>query len=545
MGRIPARFRATSLICACLLCMPVLGQAQTGKGAIACGNPYVIGKGDTLSTVARKAYGDHKRSDVLFDVNRGVIGNNPANVALGLSIMVPCLDASGKPVTSAASAKANAAMAAAIATEGPLGADDLDTIFGPIALFPDSLMTQILVAATFPLDVMKADRFVKDSAALSDKDRADAAENQAWDPSVVQLAAGFPDIISKMADHIDWTEQAGEAFVAQTDDVLDSIQRLRAKAQENGYLTENDAQTVEVVDNRIYIAPADPQVIYVPVYDSQVIYTTPISSSAYNPYYYGYPGDDWARAIATGAIIFGTAVILDHIFDNHNNYWGGSWHNNRPINWNNGDININRGGININGDVNIGSGNIKIGGGNNNIGNGNVKIGGGNTSIGNGKTKIGGGNTNIGNGNTGIGNGNRGELPTTLPARIGGSPSDALAGTLDNRFAPDAVSRDAARQKLETRQSISPGASTLPATRPSATIPKPNTAAVNASRQRATAATQPSTKELPTNVTKPKKVQLPSAGARPSNVTAFEQPGGGRASAGAARGRASSAGRRN
>ena len=170
--------------------------------------------------------------------------------------------------------------------DGTLSPEQLDTLFGPVALFPDQVLTPVLVAVTFPLDVVKAGRFVEASA--------DAVRQGARGPggrSVLgrqrqRTRCGFPDLVTRMSDHIDWTEQAGEAVVAQTDDVLASIQRLRARAQDNGYLVDNEAQKVEEEGDKIVIASASPGVVYVPTYDPQVVYTTPVAGPPI--YHYGY-----------------------------------------------------------------------------------------------------------------------------------------------------------------------------------------------------------------------------------------------------------------
>ena len=142
--------------------------------------------------------------------------------------------------------------------------------------------------------------------------------------------------------------QAGEAVVAQTDEVLAAIQRLRAEAQENGYLVDNEAQTVEEVNDNIVIAPANPGVVYVPTYDSQVVYSTPIAGPPVYHYGYGYDydyyDDDWDDALVAGGIILGGAVILDEIFDDDD--WDG-WDGDDDIDWDGGDITIDRGDVDI------------------------------------------------------------------------------------------------------------------------------------------------------------------------------------------------------
>ena len=172
-----------------------------------------------------------------------------------------------------------------------------------------------------------------------------------------ELAAAFPDLVTRMNDHIDWTEQAGEAVLAQTDDVLASIQRLRAKAQENGYLVDNaGAERRDGGRTRSSSSLHSPGVVYVPTYQSEVVYTTPITTPPVY-YYDDYDGDDWEDAVIAGGIILGGAIILDEIFDD--NDWDGwdDWDNDVDLDWDGGDITIDRGDINIDRDeINIGGG---------------------------------------------------------------------------------------------------------------------------------------------------------------------------------------------
>ncbi len=163
----------------------------------------------------------------------------------------------------------------AAAAEPLLDEDELDDLVAPVALYPDSLLTQVLIAATYPLDIVKAERFLSDNAELSDKDRADAAAGEDWDPSVQVLASGFPTVLERMAEDIDWTEDLGDAMLAQTDDLLDAVQRMRARAAASGNLASNEAQTVATEGDAISIAPANPQTVYVPSYDPVTTYTTP------------------------------------------------------------------------------------------------------------------------------------------------------------------------------------------------------------------------------------------------------------------------------
>ena len=131
------------------------------------------------------------------------------------------------------------------AEDGLLGPDALDELFAPVALYPDALLGQVLLAATYPIDVVKADLFIQKNKDKSPKEMSDLIAAQDWPEPVKGLAAGFPDLIGRMVEHIDWTEMAGNALIAQTDDSLASLQRLRAQAKLNGYLEDNAAMDVE------------------------------------------------------------------------------------------------------------------------------------------------------------------------------------------------------------------------------------------------------------------------------------------------------------
>lgn len=227
--------------------------------------------------MAERAYGDPLLYEFILDANWDALGGNAERVEIGMSLAVPWVDASGSILTAAEAAEAAASIETAVRAEGPPSPEQLDTLFGPVGLFPGPVLSPVLVAVTFPLEVVKAARFVAEAEAMPDKERAAAAAAQPWNKSVQDLAAAFPDLPTRMNDHLDWTEQAGEAVLAQTDDVLAAIQRLRSKAQENGYLVDNPAQEIVQEGAAIYITPADPQVVYVPTYDSQVVYTTPVT----------------------------------------------------------------------------------------------------------------------------------------------------------------------------------------------------------------------------------------------------------------------------
>ena len=225
-----------------------------------------------------------------------------------------------------------------------LRAEELETLVAPVALYPDTLLIQVLVAATYPLEVVKADVFLDDNADVAQEDLKPLIEAEDWDESVEVLATAFPDVLEDMAAHIDWTEAVGNAMLAQSDDVMDAVQVKRQAANDAGNLVSGDEQTVEVVQegdtDTIVIQPTDPEVVYVPQYETETVY---VENSS-----------DVGDALATGLLVFGAVAIIDEIFDDDDHwhdYWGcrncGGW-NGRPI-IRNPDIDID-----IDGDVNIG-----------------------------------------------------------------------------------------------------------------------------------------------------------------------------------------------
>ncbi|QLQ19519.1 MAG: DUF3300 domain-containing protein [Exiguobacterium profundum] len=159
---------------------------------------------------------------------------------------------------------------------GALSEDELDELFAPVALYPDALLAQVLLAATYPLDVVKADQFLTRNEGKSAQEMSDLVAAQNWPDPVKGLAAYFPDLLGRMVEHIDWTEQVGDVLIGQTDDALASLQRLRAQAKLNGYLEDNAAMEVEEDPDTgaISISSANPEVVYVPQY-TETVYTQP------------------------------------------------------------------------------------------------------------------------------------------------------------------------------------------------------------------------------------------------------------------------------
>jgi uncharacterized membrane protein YgcG len=211
-------------------------------------------------------------------------------------------------------------------------AEEIEAMVAPIALYPDALLSQVLMASTYPMEVALAARWVKANPNLTGEAAIKAVQNEPWDVSVKSLVA-FPQILEPMNDKLDWTQKLGDAFLAQRKDVLDAVQRLRKRAQESGHLESNAQQTVIVeapavseagAQSIVRIEPADPKVIYVPVYDPAVVYGG-WGYPAY-PYYYWppypayYPGAAFGFGIGlvAAAAIFGNSdwhggdVYVDH-----------------------------------------------------------------------------------------------------------------------------------------------------------------------------------------------------------------------------------------
>jgi hypothetical protein len=250
------------------------------------------------------------------------------------------------PITGVAWGQTEATGATEAADAGLLTQAELETLVAPVALYPDTLLIQILVAATQPLEIVKADRFLLQHADANAEALRPEIEAQGWDPSVEVLASGFPDVIADMAEHIEWTETMGAAMEAQTDDVMDAVQTMRLQAINTGALLSSEEQVVEVDSNEnVVIQPANPEVVYVPQYDPQVVYDSSLND-----------------ALMVGAVTFGTYLLVDAIFDDDddwNDYWGcrncGGWGGGPIIR----DPNID---IDVDGDLTIGDGNIDLGG---------------------------------------------------------------------------------------------------------------------------------------------------------------------------------------
>ena len=243
----------------------------------------------------------------------------------------------------------------------------LEQLLAPIALYPDTLLTQMLMASTYPLEIVQAKRWRDRNAGLGGQALEQALQSQPWDASVKSLTP-FPDVLTLMNDQLEWTQQVGDAMLAQQQDVLNAIQVLRGRAQANGALQSGPQQTVTVTQNVttppaagaaapavapppqvITIAPTQPDTVYQPAYDPNTVYGSwPYPESP--PYAYPPPvGWGLGSALLTGMAFAGGAAIVGGLWG-----WGSA-------NWGGGDITVNADRVaNINRDfnrANVGSGN--------------------------------------------------------------------------------------------------------------------------------------------------------------------------------------------
>jgi Protein of unknown function (DUF3300) len=235
-----------------------------------------------------------------------------------------------------ASAQSPGAAPAAASGQELLKPEELDALLAPIALYPDTLLAQVLMASTYPLEVVQADRWATDNKNLKGDQLKAAADKQAWDESVKALVA-TPSVLTMMSTKLDWTQKLGDAVLAQQPDVMDAIQRLRSKAQANNKLSSTKEQTVTVRQEQnkqvISIEPAVADTVYVPYYDPNVAYGA-WPYPAYPPYYWP---DYWSSYYPAGLIATGLAFGAGYALGSWRGYWGGG------ISWAGGDININRG----------------------------------------------------------------------------------------------------------------------------------------------------------------------------------------------------------
>jgi len=243
--------------------------------------------------------------------------------------------------------------------------EQIEQMVAPIALYPDALLVQVLMSSTYPLEVVQASRWAKKNPDLKGEALDAALVDEPWDPSVKTMVL-FPTVLQRMNDNLDWTQDLGDAFLAQEQDVMDAVQRLRREAQQTGALQDTEQQKVIVEKETIIVQPADPQTVYVPTYDPAQVYGTPAPSTVYYPTVYQQPvytstssSDQWV-GFGVGLLVGGllTAAILwddhdHHVYHYGPGYWGRGWKGPRygSSSWNS----YRNTNINIYGDVNIGT----------------------------------------------------------------------------------------------------------------------------------------------------------------------------------------------
>jgi uncharacterized membrane protein YgcG len=232
-----------------------------------------------------------------------------------------------------------------------LTAGQLDSLVAPIALYPDPILSQVLVASTYPLEIVQAARWLKENANLTGQALVGAAAKQPWDASVQAMVA-LPEVLNRLNTDLSWTTDLGNAFLAQQEDVMAAVQRMRKKATASGALQSTPQQTVTTAtengQNYVEIEPANTQVVYVPEYNPEAVWGPPPEYYPYPPIYYPPSG----AAVAAGAISFGVGIAVGAIWAN-----GGGWGWNAG--WGRGNVVVNNNFINNNhfSRVNVGSGN--------------------------------------------------------------------------------------------------------------------------------------------------------------------------------------------
>jgi hypothetical protein len=198
--------------------------------------------------------------------------------------------------------------------------DQLDGLVAPIALYPDPLISQILVASTYPLEVVEAYQWMQRINKLKGSALTEAVQQQNWDPSVQALVV-FPEVMKRLNQDVKWTTNLGNAFLAQQGDTMDAIQRMRQKAQDAGKLTSSTQQRVVQSTDAgrpvIEIVPADPEVIYVPAYDPAWIWGPAL--------WYPYPGWDWPVYGSGIYFGFGAGIGIGAYFGGWGGWGGWGW----------------------------------------------------------------------------------------------------------------------------------------------------------------------------------------------------------------------------
>src|ERR1700675_771248 len=197
---------------------------------------------------------------------------------------------------------------------------ELQQLVAPIALYPDALVAQILAAATYPTQIVEANRWMQRHAELKGDKLAKEVDKQDWDPSVKAMAQ-FPSVLENMDKNLSWTSSLGEAYANQPDDVTNAVQTLRSQAEKTGHLNSNEQEKVTTQGTTIIVEPANPEMVYVPAYDPWLVYGEPIV--AY-PGWYAEPGLFFAGVGIGFGIGFGVGFFGGFGWGWH--HWGYDWH---------------------------------------------------------------------------------------------------------------------------------------------------------------------------------------------------------------------------
>lgn len=250
----------------------------------------------------------------------------PGKLALTISLLLPLLV--GCTTTQAV----DQPVYRSSATQASFSEAQLDSLLAPIALYPDTVLSHVLIASTYPLEVVEADRWARNNPRYKGDDAVNAVDNQDWDPSVKALVA-FPEVLQRMSDDLDWTQQLGDAFLADEERVMDSIQTLRNRAYASGNLDKVEHVRVIREQKTIVIEPSVERVIYVPAYDTRVVYGNWWWAD-YPPVYWHYPssyvfvsGFYWGPRVSIGPRFYFSAchwhqrrvVVVDH--HHHNRFY--------------------------------------------------------------------------------------------------------------------------------------------------------------------------------------------------------------------------------
>ncbi|MFL5281091.1 MAG: DUF3300 domain-containing protein [Rhodopila sp.] len=214
-------------------------------------------------------------------------------------------------------------------------AEQLDALLAPIALYPDPLLAQVLMAATYPLQIVDASRWLADgnNKELTGDALAKALEPKAWDPSVKSIVP-FPQVLAMMNQNLEWTQQLGYAAATQQNDVMNSVQRLRRQAQQAGTLKTTEQQVVTVTSSAggsgapqqtIVIEPANPQVVYVPTYNPNQAFGTWPYASTPPVYLPPPPGYAIGSALVTGMAFAAGVAVVGSLWGWARPSWGPGW----------------------------------------------------------------------------------------------------------------------------------------------------------------------------------------------------------------------------